>query len=378
MPRDVLGHLLINRKKVFDIALLQHFKVGFISSEILSLLEAIGVGKGYFLGIGIGTATVVIVILFLIGTAPEVTRASIILEDEEGNPLTAIKVILDDIDLGPTTGEIEVGVLDVGNHTLIIFISDAQFIKTFYFSGQDTILIQLKSSITLNISDIETSVAIDAIDVYVDGTYKGKTTQDGQLDLTNISPGRHRVGLDVPRAEGMVERYIDVGEEDQVTLTVDMPNPSFVVTAKVDTWYDVWHLDEKGRVTVTLTNMGELPSEGTIAVVFVYRMDTYQKIAERIIPFGQIPPYPQSGSSSPEDTGEISEFVWGPTEEAVVIVVDKSKYVPQDEQGMTRISNSISVVGQALRDSIEWVRNNPQIIGTIAKIFIGDPLGALL
>ena len=332
-------------------------------------------GKGYFLGIGIGTVTVVIVILFLIGIAPEVTRASIILEDEEGNPLTAIKVILDDIDLGSTTGEIEVGVLDVGNHTLVIFIGDAQFIKTFYFSGQDTIYIQLKSSITLNISDIETGVAIDAIDVYVDGTYKGKTTQDGQLDLTNISPGRHRIGLDVPRAQGMVERYIDVGEEDQVTLTVDMPNPSFVVTAEMDTW---WWFDEKGRVTVTLTNMGELPSEGTIAVVFVYRMDTYQKIAERIIPFGQIPPYPQSGSSSPEDTGEISEFVWGVTEEAVVIVVDKSKYVPQDEQGMTRISNSISVVGQALRDAIEWVRNNPQIIGTIAKIFIGDPLGALL
>jgi len=327
-------------------------------------------------GIGIVIVVVVIAALLVIGT--QGTRASIMLEDEEGNPLTASKVILDDVDLGPATGEIEVGILDVGNHTLIIFISDAQFIKTFYFSGQDTIYIQLKSSITLNISDIETGVAIDAIDVYVDGTYKGETTQDGQLDLTNISPGRHRIGLDVPRAEGMVERYIDVGEEDQVTLTVDMPNPSFVVTAKVDTWYDWWHLDEKGRVTATLTNMGELPSEGTIAVVFVYRMDTYQKIAERIITFGEIPPYPQVGSSSPEDTGEISEFVWGPTEEAVVIVVDKSKYVPQDEQGMTRISNSISVVGQALRDSIEWVRNNPQIIGTIAKIFVGDSLGVLL
>jgi hypothetical protein len=268
--------------------------------------------------------------------------------------------------------------LSTGRHTLIIFIGDVQFTKTFYFTGQDVVTIQLKSRITLNVNDTETGAAVDAIDVYVDGTFKGKTTQDGQLDLTNISPGRHRIGLDVPGAEGMVERYITVGEEDQVTLTIDMPNPSFVVTADVEDRYDWLSLEEKGRVTVTLTNMGELPSEGTIAVVFVYRMDTYEKIAERTITFGQIPPYPQSGSSISKDTGEMSEFVWGPTEEAVVIVVDKSKYVPQDEQGMTRISNSITVVGRALRDAIEWVKNNPEIIGTIAKIFIGDSLGALL
>lgn len=533
MASDVLGHLLINRKKVFDIALLQHFKVGFISSEILFLLEAIGVGKGYFLGIGIGTATVVIVILFLIGTAPEGTKASIMLKDEQGNPITATRIVLDGADLGSATGEVTPEVLNVGDHTIIIFWGGAKYTKTFYFSGEETVIlvqlpnpvetrisvwnedlnqpianvtvyvdgevqgttsadglitvalepgshtfrllgsgvsheeiravsaeanfvefkvertsvitvsvsdeltgnpvksaavyvdavykgetsaggsleisdvkdgtheieVQYKGSsesksisvtqtttsfslsipvprtITLSVSDEGTGLPVDGINIYVDDALRGATTQTGELIIEDILPGRHKASLDVPGYTQMVEKYIDVGVQESVPLAIDMPNPSFVVTAKVDTW---WWFDEKGRVTVTLANMGELPSEGTIAVVFVYRMDTYQKIAERIIPFGQIPPYPQSGSSPSEDTGEINEFVYGPTEEAVVIVVDKSKYVPQDEQGMTRISNSISVVGQALRDAIEWVRNNPQIIGTIAKIFIGGPLGALL
>jgi hypothetical protein len=257
-----------------------------------------------------------------------------------------------------------------------IYIGDAQFIKTYYFSGQDTVTVQLKSRITLNVNDEETGAAVGEKDVYVDGTLKGKTTQNGQLDLTDISPGRHRVGLFVPGAQAMVERYVTVGEQDQASLTVDMPNPSFTVTARVDSWLSLF--DEKGKVTVTLTNMGDLPSEGTIAVVFVYRMDTYQKIAERTISFGLIPPYPQNGSSVTKDTGEIGEFVWGPTEEAVVIVVDKSDYVPEDEQGMTRISNSVSVVGQALRDAVNYVKNNPAIVGKIAKIFVGDALEGLL
>ncbi|GAI31020.1 unnamed protein product, partial [marine sediment metagenome] len=219
--------------------------------------------------------------------------------------------------------------------------------------------IPVPRTVVLTVNDEETGFSVDGIDIYVDDALRGTTTQTGELIIEDILPGRHKVSLDVPGYTQMVERHIDVGVQESVPLTIDMPNPSFVVTAKVDTWYDLWHLDEKGKVTVTLTNMGELPSEGTIVVVFVYRMDTYQKIAERTIPFGQIPPYPQSGSSTLGDTGEISEFVRGPTEEVAVIVVDKSKYVPQDEQGMTRISNSVSVVGQALRDAIEWVGDNP-------------------
>lgn len=308
---------------------------------------------------------------------PSETYATLKFEDDQGQAVPATRVLVDGVDRG-SGSSISLTGLDLGSHTVIIYIGDAQFTKTFYFSGQGTVTVQLKSRITLNLSDEETGESIDAIDVYVDDHKEGTTTQDGQLDLTNIAPGRHRVGLDVPGAQGMVERYVTVGEEDQVSLSIDMPNPSFVVTAEVDDWYDWWHLDEKGKVTVTLTNMGELPSEGTIAVVFVYRMDTYQKIAERTITLGQIPPYPQSGSSISEDTGEMSEFVWGPTEEAAVIIVDKSKYVPEDEQGMTKISNSVSVVGQALRDAIEWVRDNPEIIGKIARIFVGDALDVLL
>lgn len=492
--------------------------------------------KGYLLGIGLGIAVVITAVLLLTGITPQEATASIMLKDEQGNPITASKIIIDGADLGSATGEITPRVLDTGEHTIIIFWGGAKYTKTFYYSGEETIiLVQLSNpvetrisvwnkdlnqpianvtvyvdgevqgatstdglitvtlepgshtfrllgsgvsheeiravsaeanfvefrvertsvitisvsdeltggpvedaavyvdavykgetsaggsleisdvkdgqhqievryknlsteesimvtqtatsfslsipvprTITLTVNDEKTGFPADGIDTYVDDTLKGTTTQAGELIIEDILPGTHKVSLDVPGYTQMVEKYIDVGVEESIPLTIDMPNPSFVVTAELNSWYDWLHLDEKGRVIVTLTNMGELPSEGTIAVVFVYRMDTYQKIAERTITFGQIPPYPQSGSSKSEDTGEMSEFVWGPTEEAVVIVVDKSDYVPEDEQGMTKISNSVSVVGQALRDAIEWVRDNPEIIGKIARIFVGDALDVLL
>lgn len=487
--------------------------------------------KGYFIGIGIAIVVIAVLLLFVFDSRE--AGATIVLKDEQGNLITTSRVILDGSDLGPTTGEIRPEILEIGDHTIVIFWANAKYTKTFHFSGEETIiLIELSNPVDVRISvwnknlnqpianvtvyadgDVKGTTSTDGIVtvtldpgshtfkllgsgvsheeiravsaeanfvefkverlsvitisvvdeltgdpvkdavVYLDGSYKGETamngsleisevkdgsheiearykgssesksvtvtqtttsfnlsipvprtvvlkvkdegtdlpvndarvylggkevgwtTQDGTLTVEDILPGSYRVTINVSGYGTLDAGYIDIGIQPQVEATVDMPNPSFVVTAKVDTW---WFFDEKGKVTVTLTNMGELPSEGTIAVVFVYEMDTYQKIAERTIPFGQIPPYPQSGSSISEDTGEMSEFVWGPTEEAAVIVVDKSKYVPQDEQGMTRISNSVSVVGQALRDAIEWVRDNPEIIGTIAKIFIGGPLWALL
>lgn len=153
--------------------------------------------KGYFIGIGIGIAVVVIAVLLLIGTTPQGAKASITLKDEQGNPLTASKIILDGTDLGSATGEVTPEVLDVGEHTIIIFWGGAKYTKTFYFSGEETILlIQLSSPIETRISVWNESLnqPIANVTVYVDGEVQGTTSADGLITVT-LEPGGHTFRL---------------------------------------------------------------------------------------------------------------------------------------------------------------------------------------
>lgn len=248
---------------------------------------------------------------------------------------------------------------------MIIYIGDAQFTKTFYFSGQDTITVQLKSRITLNASDIETGVAIDAIDVYVDGTFKGETTQDGQLDLTNIAPGRHRVGLDVPGAQEMVERYITVGEEDQVSLSIDMPNPSFVTTASTTRKYGL--LDQRMNVKVTLKNMGDVNSQNTTALVFVYHGDDLETVKDSaMLDFGNLAP---GGLSVDREATNLDSSYWHGNR-IFVVVVDTWKYTPQSGTVTAEVSTPQSQLTRLASYARQYVEQHPEIVGKIASMFL--------
>lgn len=323
-------------------------------------------------GICVSIVAVVLVMAFVLLTyfraSPSEGLATLEFRDDQGREVTATKVLIDGDDRG-SGGSISIKGLDIGSHTLIIFIGDAQYTKTFYFNGQGTILVQLKSRITLNVSDIETSEAVDAIDVYVDGTFKGKTTQDGQLDLTDISPGRHRIGLDVPGAQGMVERYIDVGAEDQVTLAVDMPNPSFVVTVSVTDKRGV--LDQRMDIDVTLKNMGDVSSQDTTVIVFVYHGNDLENVKDSaMLDFGNMA---SGGLSRNEKATNLDSSYWHGNR-IFVVVVDRWKYTPESGTIVAEVSTSEALLTSLARQARQYLEEHPEMIGKIAQMFLSKLL----
>lgn len=321
-------------------------------------------------GVGVSVAAVLVVTAFVLSTHFQTSpsQATLTLTDEQGQPVSATRVLVDGIDRGSGVS-ISITGLSTGSHTLTIYIDDAQFTKTFYFGGQDTVTIQLKSRITLNLSDTETGVAIDAIDVYVDGTKKGTTTQDGQLDLTNISPGRHRVGLDVPGAQGMVERYIDIGEEDQVSLTVDMPNPSFVTTVSVTDKYGL--LDQRMDIKVTLKNMGDVSSQDTTALVFVYHGDDLENVKDSaMLDFGNMA---SGGLSIDQEATNLDSSYWHGNR-IFVVVVDGWKYTLQSGTIVAEVSTPESQLTQLAGWAGEYLEAHPEIVGKIVSMFLSKIL----
>ena len=334
---------------------------------------------------GVGTAIVAIVVILIAVAAagvyflarggdeggagggqgyPSEPQTALYLTDDQGQTVSASRVLVDGVDRG-SGGSISLTGLDLGSHTVIIYIGDAQFTKSFYFSGQATVTVQLKSRITLNASDIETGVAIDTIDVYADGTYKGKLTQDGQLDITNIAPGRHRVGLDVPGAQGMVERYVTVGEEDQVSLSIDMPNPSFVTTVSVTSKYGL--LDQRMDIKVTLKNMGDVSSQDTTAIIFVYHGDDLETVKDSaMLDFGNLA---SGGLSADQEATNLDSDYWH-RNRIFVVVVDRWKYTPQNGTVAAEVSTSESQLTQLARWAGQYLEQHPEIVGKIASMFL--------
>lgn len=474
--------------------------------------------KGYFLGIA-----VVVAALLFIGTVPQGAKASIILKDEQGNPITASKIILDGADLGSATGEITSEDLDVGEHTLIIFWNGAQYTKTFYFNGEETIiLIRLSSpvetrisvwnknlnqpiadvvvyvdgevkgttgtdglvtvtlepgshtfrllgsgvshegiravsseasfvefkvgrtsivtvtvldeltgfpvkgatvyidavckgetsasgsleisdvkdgsheiearykgssesksvtvtqtttsfslsipvprTITLTVTDEETGLPADGIDIYVDDAKKGATTQNGELVIEDILPGRHKVGLDVSGYTGMVERYIDVGMQENIPLTIDMPNPRFY--AEMSVWESYgWQV--YGNVEVRLRNMGEVNSQDTAVLILVYipQDNPDAPVATRLLEFGSLAP----GATSPPERVEIPEFAMFKQEYVVAVVLDRCEYTPQNEEAIGEITVPPSIFEQWTLEAKQYLQEHPEIIGKIAGFLL--------
>jgi len=327
--------------------------------------------RAIWAGIGVSIAAVLVVTTLALVThfqasSPLQGQATLEFRDEQGREVTATKVLIDGNDWG-SGGSISIKGLDIGSHTLIIFIGDAQYTKAFYFSGQDTVTIQLKSRITLNLSDSETSAAVDAIDVYVDGTFKGKTTQDGQLDLADIAPGRHRIGLDVPGAQGMVERYIDVGVENQASLTVDMPNPTFVTAVSPN--YNFWHTNM--TIDVTLKNMGNVNSQDTVVLVFVYFGENFTTYRDSdMLDFGNIAP----GGISVTRTTETLDASFWESERIFAVVVDRWKYTLQSGTVAAEVYTPEALLTQLARQARQYLEQHPELVGKIANMFLSKLL----
>jgi len=222
-------------------------------------------------------------------------------------------------------------------------------------------------TLTLQVTDTETGRSVDDVEIYVDNAFAGTTAQGGELDVPHLDYGRHRVSVLVPYYEQCkVDKYVDVAGNITVPVSIDMPNPSFQISLEVATHLELFN--EYGSVEVTLTNVGDVVSQDTIVLILVYlEGDTTTLIASRIINFGNV-----AAGALPIKKGipYIDEFKWRKTEHVSAVVVDRWKYTPQNEQVVTQAQVPIGLAEQVICDACAYIKQHPEVIGTIAEIIL--------
>lgn len=223
------------------------------------------------------------------------------------------------------------------------------------------------ATLTLKISDQETNRYVDDVTVLIDGTVVGNTVQNGEIDITNLEYGRHRISVLVPYYEQCkVEQYVDVEGDKVVPLSIDMPNPVFHASVKPKA--DLELFNEYGTVSIDVSNTGNLASKNTVAIVFVYLEDNIATpVGTHIIDFGNIASGAQSVN---KQITHLDEFEWLKNERIAVIIVDGWKYTPQNDQVICQVDVPAALSGQIVTQAFTYLSQHPELVGTIVKIII--------
>lgn len=285
------------------------------------------------------------------------------------------EIYLDGVYKGETSvnGNLEISNVKDGSHQIEVTCKGVSESKSVTVSSGDTFFsfsISVPRTVTLIVNDTETGLPIREMDVYVDGEFRGTTTRDGELIIESILPGHHTVGLDVSGYTGMVNKYIDVGTEQIIPVDIDAPNPVFVVGVDANSY---WDFGEYGNVYVTLSNIGEVDSEGTQILVLVYREDDLtMPIASKVLAFPSLVPTQHGGQEVEKDWPDIDAFVYGPREIVVVVVYDGWRYTPQNGQVVNQANVSSSIATEIAYSVGQYLKEHPEeVVNTIAKIVIG-------
>lgn len=161
------------------------------------------------LGIGLG-------VLFFIQSS---TAKSIDLIYEDGNPISAEKIILDGKDLGSvSTGRITIEGLNPGEHQITIVIDGLEYSKSFTYAGE---------SISITISrPVKTNVVVwsklgrtlSDIKVYSDGELKCATDQDGTCSFMEKT-GSHTFRL---QGDGLFHQEIKEVTQTATSFTFNV------------------------------------------------------------------------------------------------------------------------------------------------------------
>ena len=294
-----------------------------------------------------------------------------------GQAVENVGIYLDGDYKGETllNGNLEISNVTDGSHQIEVTYKGVSESRSVTVSSANTLFsfsIPIPRTVTLIVHDTETGLSVREIDVYVDGEFRGTTTRDGEFIIENILPGHHTVGVDVPGYTGMVNKYIEVGTQEMISLDVDVPNPVFVVGVDANNYHTLLS-GEYGNVFVTLANVGEVNSEGTQVLVLVYTEDDLDTpITSKVLPFPSLVPTQHGGYQVEKDWTDIDAFVWGPEEIVVVVLYDGWRYTPQNEQVVNQANVPSSMFTQVAYSVGQYLKEHPEeVADTIAKIVIG-------
>jgi hypothetical protein len=222
------------------------------------------------------------------------------------------------------------------------------------------------ATITVKIIDNETMKFVDNASVLVDRKEVGTTMQNGELDIENLEYGKHSISIFPYHGLNIVEQDINVSGDMILPFSVNMPNPVFEATVSVKRDYVAFR--ELGRVSITLTNTGQIDSQNTISLVFIYNEDNSDTaITTRIIDFGNITADQQPIT---KEIAGIDSFVWPNVEYVVVVIIDQWKYTPENNQIINENNIPAWFPAQALNDIYNYIEHHPEINGSIAKIIL--------
>ncbi|RLI19187.1 hypothetical protein DRO54_08960 [Candidatus Bathyarchaeota archaeon] len=250
----------------------------------------------------------------------------------------------------------------------------AVIIASLFLTG--LVPVSAKGNVIVTLRDSETGKPIGKVDsgyvrVMLGGKDQGYLTDKGELMIKNVEPGTHELVLVVPYV-GEVRQYVEVGPGETVTanVTVNMPNPEFLVTINVDQpWYKFY---EWGNIKITISNTGEIRSVGTKALVLVYREDNPDSPADsHILDFGYLSEMGKTGDTKTLEWGTWA-FEPGTWEAVAVVIFDGWQFTPQNKQVVSQVTLPPDAQERIVASLLNYAEQHSiEIAETIAKIVIG-------
>lgn len=295
-----------------------------------------------------------------------------------GDRVSGAEVYVDGSSKGitPSTGILTVSDIIEGEHNIQAkyrdTLSDSKNIRV-YPSKTFEIEVLVPRTIMVSVSDEDTEKPIEHVDVYVNEKLMDTTDQAGRARIENILPGTHKFGLDVPTFTHMVEKYYDIGLQDEILIKVDMPNPIYTGSINCNEEWDWNKFEHYGVCDVEITNRGEIDSEYTYAQVLIYKIENNtikDRIASDTISFGNMAPR----DTDSETTERFYQFSMNYDEGAVLVIFDSYPYSTDNEKLLQEITVSESLIKDWVRDGKEWCEADPERCAKVAGIIIGETM----
>lgn len=268
-------------------------------------------------------------------------------------------------------GELKKGVgIAIGVVAAIVSVALVLAVRPSFIPGVAT-----KGEIIIDpLIDEETGKPIGRTDggyphVFLDGIDQGYVTDYGEVRISGVEPGTHELLVVVPNY-GEVRRFITIepGEAEEIHTEIDMPNPIFETSVRAWHHLSIIPPDEIGDVEVTLTNMGDVDSQDTIALIFVYLEENpTQCVGSRTLRFGNIAP---GADPVPKDVHDLTEFAWLQGEYVVVVIVDRWEFTPEDKLPVSEVEVPEDILAEWVEQAVDYVKQHPEVIGSIIRIII--------
>jgi len=294
-------------------------------------------------------------------------------------PVGNAEIFIDGIPVGKSNAEglIVIENINEGPHQIEARLKDSRSSLTVNLtpdSQRFEIEILAPRQLSLTLIDSETRKPITQMIVFLESksnNYRSfsPTTDFGKVSIDDVLPGQYAVRLEGAQTLATPSTLITVGESDELTIELDMPNPRLSVAVTCS--QQIGFLNLYGVCDVTVKNQDydkALSSLDTIVVLLVYNEESIIPIDSWIVSFGNLHPGEELKLTSPR----LNNFDLGQQETIVAAVFDGSRYTPEVDPLSIRqpVSKVEMWISDAIQELIRKCIGNPlRCINPIVNAF---------